>query len=205
LLLRGITWKTYGRLLRAFAEYRGVRLTFDRGNLEIMSPLLEHDGDADFLGQMVVVLTDELGLKRRAGGSVTLRRRDRRRGLEPDRCYWIASEPQIRGKRRLDLRVDPAPDLAMEVDVTSSSLDRLAIYAALGVPEVWRLESGALTFQVLGPGSAYAVAAQSRSFPGLTPADLLRFLALLASEDEVSVTRQFRAWVRQQLGAPGAP
>jgi Uma2 family endonuclease len=200
LVLRGIDWKTYSRLVWAFAEHRGVRLTYDRGRLEIMSPLLVHDGDADFLGQLIVVLTEELGLPRLAGGSTTLRRRKHRKGLEPDRCYWIANEAAIRGKKRLDLRVDPPPDLAIEVDVTSSSLDRMAIYAALGVPEVWRLDGSSLTFQVLAAGS-YTVVTHSRSFPLVTPADLMGFVALRATQGEAAAGHQFRAWVRQQLAA----
>jgi Uma2 family endonuclease len=207
LLLDGIDWKAYTRLLHVFAERPAIRLTYDRGVLEIMSPLLEHDGDADFLGFLVGVLTEEMGLPRKGGGSTTLRRRRKQRGLEPDRCFWIAHEPAMRGKRRLNLRVDPPPDLAIEVDVTHSSLDRLSIYAALGVPEVWRLEGQTLTFHLLGAGRSYSAAGHSLAFPFVTPADLMSFLALCAGQDETSVTCQFRAWVRQQLppGNPPAP
>src|SRR5262249_36748647 len=140
LQLSGIDWQTYLRLLRAFAERPGIRLAYDRGELEMMAPLLEHDGDSWFLGDMVFVLTEELGLPLKRGGSTTLRRRKRQRGIEADACYWIASASQMAGRRRLDLRTDPPPDLAIETDVTHSSMDRLSIYAALGVPEVWRLE-----------------------------------------------------------------
>ncbi len=207
LFLDGVDWQTYSRLLRAFAERSAVRLAYDRGCLEITSPLHEHESDADFLGCLVVALTEEMGLPRKAGGSTTLRRRRRRRGLEPDRCYWIAHEPAVRGKRRIDLRIDPPPDLAIEVDVTHSSLDRLGIYAALGVPEVWRLDGQTLTFHVLGSGRSYTAASHSLAFPLVAPGDLTSFLALRAGQDETSVVRQFRAWVRQRLsaGTPPAP
>src|SRR5207248_954545 len=119
--------------------------------LEIMSPLLEHDNPADLLGRFVVVLPEEMNLPMKAAGSTTLRRRRRQRGLEPDRAWWIAHEPRMRGKLRLHLRTDPPPDLALEVDVTYSSLDRMSIYAALKVPEVWRLDGPTLTFHHLGP------------------------------------------------------
>jgi Uma2 family endonuclease len=184
-------------LLRAFAHRRAIRITFDRGRLEIMSPLHEHESDADMLGRMVVTLTEELGLPLKAGGSSTLRRRRRRRGLEPDRCYWIAQEARVRGKRRIVLSVDPPPDLAIEVDVTSSSLDRMAIYAALGVPEVWRLDGQTLAFHVLGAGAVYTLVNHSLSFPQVTPGDLIGFLALRATLDENEVIRQFRVWIRQ--------
>src|SRR5262249_33669892 len=146
LRLSNVDWQTYTRLLKVFAERRGVRLTYDRGELEIMSPLLEHDKDDRFLFRLVVALTEELGLPIVEGGSTTLRRRRRRKGIEADECYWIANAHRMAGRRRIDLRTDPPPDLTIEVDVTHSSLNRLSIYAAFGVPEVWRLEGGALTF-----------------------------------------------------------
>jgi Uma2 family endonuclease len=206
LLLSGVDWRTYSRLLWVFAERPGVRLTYDRGELEIMSPSLEHDDDGRFLGVLVFVLTEELGMPLKHGGSTTLRRRLRQRGIEADECFWIANAHRMAGRRRLDLRTDPPPDLAIEVDVTHSSLDRLAIYGALGVPEVWRLDGDTLTFHVLGAGRAYAVAAASRSFPLVAPADLVGFLQQVRqAPDEHVVVRQFRDWVRQRRAAGGTP
>jgi Uma2 family endonuclease len=194
----------YSRLLRAFAERPGIRLTYDRGDLEIMSPLLEHDDDGRFLGDLVFVLTEELGLPLKRGGSTTLRRRLRRRGIEADECFWIANAHRMAGRRRLDLRTDPPPDLAVEVDVTHSSLDRLGIYAALGVPEVWRLDGDSLTFHVMGADGAYAGAAASKSFPLLEPAVLLGFLQeARQAGDENAVVRRFRDWIRQRRAAGG--
>src|SRR5579871_4690701 len=95
LLLEDVDWRTYTRLLHIFAERPAFRLTYDRGRLEIMSPLPEHEMDADFLGCLVRALTDELGLPILGGGSTTFRRRRYQRGLEPDRCYWIAHEPAV--------------------------------------------------------------------------------------------------------------
>jgi Uma2 family endonuclease len=206
LRLSGVDWRTYSRLLRAFAERPGIRLTYDRGELEIMSPTLEHDDDGRVLGRFVVALTEELDLPLKCGGSTTLRRRLRRRGIEADECFWIANAHRMAGRRRLDLRTDPPPDLAIEVDVTHSSLNRLSIYAALGVPEIWRLDGDALTFYVLGPGPAYQIVATSRSFPLVAPADLLRFLQLARqAANENPVVGQFRAWIRQRRAAPGNP
>jgi Uma2 family endonuclease len=208
LLLSGVDWEMYTRLLRAFAERSDIRLTYDRGALEIMSPLLEHDRDGRFLGRLVVTLTEELGLPIVCGGSTTLRRRGRKRGIEGDECYWIANAPRIAGRRRLNLRTDPPPDLAIEVDVTRSSLDRLSIYAALAVPEVWRLDGDTLTFHVLGANHKFATANASRSFPLVTPADLLVFLQQARQGgDGNAVIRQFRNWIRQRLAAhpPATP
>jgi Uma2 family endonuclease len=197
-VLHDIDWHTYTRLLRAFEGQRRFRLTYDRGTLEIMSPLWEHEQPTYLLGRFIDELTMALDLPCRAGRSVTLWRRRKRRGLEPDNCYWIAHAPLLQGKRRLDLRVDPPPDVAIEVDVTSSSLDRMSIYAVLGVPEVWRFSTGGIAFHILEAG-AYQVRPNSLSFPQLASVDLIPFLAQWGQTDDTTIVRQFREWVRQQM------
>src|SRR5262249_23505663 len=157
-------------------ERPGIRLTYDRGELEIMSPLLKHDDGGRVLGTMVFVLTEELGLPLKHGGSTTLRRRLKQRGIEADECFWIANAHRMAGGRRLDLSRDPPPDLAIEVNVTHGSLDRLAIYAALKVPEVWRLDGDSLTFHVLTADGTYASSDRSKAFLQVAPADLFGFL-----------------------------
>jgi Uma2 family endonuclease len=196
----------YSRLLHVFAERPGIRLTYDRGELEIMSPRLEHDDDSWFLGDLVFVLSEELGLPLKRGGSTTLHRRLRRRGIEADACYWIAHAAQMAGVRQLDLRQHPPPDLALEVDVTHSSLDRLSIYAALGIPEVWRVDGDQLIFSGLNAsGKGYTSEPHSRSFPQVTPADLLSFLKQARQAgDENAVTQAFRIWIRQRIAASGS-
>ncbi len=201
LVLENVDWRMYSQLQRAFAERPGVRLTYDRGTLEIMSPLLEHDGGADFLGRLVCTLTEELNLPIKGSGSTTLRRRKKRRGLEPDRGYWIEHESVMRAKRRFNARIDPPPDLAIEVDVTSSSLDRMSIYAKLRVPEIWRLDGVALEFYILDAKGRYTLAATSKAFRGLTPSDVLPFIGMRGTIDENAVIRQFRTWVQQRIAA----
>ena len=193
--------------MRLFAERPGFRLTYDRGALEIMSPLYKHASNTDLLARFVNVLTEEQDMPIKAGRSTTLRRRKKRRGLEPDHSWWIQNEIRVRGKTDIDFRVDPPPDLAIEVDVTRSSPNRMSIYAALGVQEIWRDDKGALTFHLLQSDGTYAVIPRSQALPLVTPADLARFLALRTTLDETSLVRQFRAWVRQQLagGTPPAP
>jgi Uma2 family endonuclease len=195
-VLYNIDWPMYSRLLHVFAARRRFRLTYDRGTLEIMTPLLEHEVPKYLLGRFIDILTEEWQLPCRAGGSVTLRRQRLLRGLEPDNCYWIAQAPLLAGKRRLDLRTDPPPDLAIEVDVTHSSLDRMSIYAALKVPEVWRLSSAGLFFLGLKDGK-YIELARSLSFPQIAPADLAPFLKEHGSKDDTSIAAEFRSWVRQ--------
>lgn len=204
LILHDVDWPSYSRLLRVLANRPGVRLTYDRGCLEIMTLSHTHENSSYLLARMVDALTEELRLPVKGGRSTTFRRKRRRRGLEPDACWWIVNEPRVRGKEEIDLRVDPPPDLALEVDITHSSLDRLEIYARLGVPEVWRFDGKVLTFHVLGNDGRYVEAADSKAFPGVRPADLLAFLALRGQADENDILRQFRAWVRQKLAGSAA-
>ena len=125
---------------------------------------------------MVWTLAEELNRPIKPGGSVTLRRRKRQRGLEADRSFWIANAFRMQGRRRLDLRTDPPPDLAIEIDVTHATLDRMSIYAALRIPEVWTLAGDILNFHVLQDNGTYSAAPASLSFPMVTPADLMHFV-----------------------------
>ena len=199
LRLDNVDWRTYSRLLGIFAERPSFSLAYDRGRLEITGSSFQRENDAEFLSCLTWALTEELGLPIKTGGSMTLRRRRFRRGIDPNRCFWINNEPAVRGKRHIDLRVDPPPDLAIEVDVTSSSLNRMGIYAALGVPEVWRLDHPALSFHALGAKRSYSPISHSLSFPFVTPADLMIFLVLRGGQDENRVVRQFRAWIQQRI------
>jgi Uma2 family endonuclease len=197
MILEGVGWSEYTAFLRAFAERPGFRLTYDQGTLEIMSPLLEHDDPGRFLGQLVWALTDELRLPIRAGGSTTMRRKLKKKGVEADECFWIASAYRMPGRRRLDLRRDPPPDLAIEVEVTKSCLNRLGIYAALRVPEIWRLKGDVLEFLLLQDSGKYRKATRSRSFPQVAPGDLMRFVSRARlAVDLNEVLRDFRKWVR---------
>lgn len=202
-VLHDVPWRMYVRLLRVFADRPAVHVTYDRGTLELMTLSHEHESLGYLAARLVDALTEELGLPVKGGRSTTFRRRKRRRGLEPDGCWWITSEPLVRGKTQIDLRRDPPPDLALEIDVTRSSLDRLAIYAALRVPEVWRHADQGLICHLLGSDGRYTVSATSRAFPGLVVADVAHFLSLRGQMDENAIVRQFRSWVRQQFG-PGS-
>jgi Uma2 family endonuclease len=205
-VLDGVSWTQYTRFLRAFEDRPGFRLTYDRGTLEIMSPTLRHDRPGRFLAQLVWVLTDILHLPIIPDGSTTLRRKLKRKGAEPDDCFWIANAHRMRDKLDLNLRRDPPPDLAIEVGVSSSSLNRMAIYAALGVPELWRLEGDLLQFFILQANGNYKETGRSKAFPQVTSDDLVRFLARARRESDLNrVLRDFRKWIRSRKRAKPKP
>jgi Uma2 family endonuclease len=192
-LLHNIAWETYEAIL-ADMEDRAIRLTYDRGDLEIMSPSDEHERIKSLIGRMIEAMTEELDIPIRSAGSTTLRRQLKRRGLEPDECYYVAHEPQMRGRDDIDLNVDPPPDLAIEVDISRSSLDRFGIYAAIGVPEIWRLEEGQVRAYTL-EGEQYMAQSRSPSFPFLPLAEVSRILGQRNETDETTWIRSFRRWV----------
>jgi Uma2 family endonuclease len=143
-----------------------------------------------------------LNLPLAGGGSTTLRRRDRRRGINPDECFWIATEAQVRGRTQIDLRVDPPPDLVIEVDPADRSRFHLGIYAALGVPEVWRFAGESLGFHLLD-GKRYRPSPTSPTFPRVTTSDLLGHVAFHRQMDDTTLFRRFRAWLRERLAGGG--
>jgi Uma2 family endonuclease len=194
--MSAVSWEGYLHLGQAFAG-RHVRMTYDRGELELMTVSLGHDRDKSFLARLVEVVTEEMGIDILSGGSTTLNREDLERGLEGDECWWIQHEAQVRQLREIDLHKDPPPDLVLEVEISRSLLNRIAICAALRVPEVWRWDGKALTVCLLGADGNYAVSPASLSFPFLPVSDLGRFVHMLQSMSETSVIRAFREWVRQ--------
>jgi Uma2 family endonuclease len=198
IVLDNVSWRTYEALLDEFGE-RPIRFTYDDGSLEIMTLSLGHESYGRLLGRFVDTLTLELNIPQASGGSTTLKKKLKKKGLEPDECYWIKNERRMRGKKEFDIRSDPAPDLSIEVDIFSSSLDRLGIYAALGVPEIWRYDGKALHFLWLGDDGKYRARPRSLNFPVLAVADLQRFLHKAGKEDETSLVRSFAAWVRSAL------
>ncbi|MEG4395256.1 Uma2 family endonuclease [Microcoleus sp. BROC3] len=198
ILLKNISWKTYESLLNELAQQRGIRLTYDRGNLEIMTPSAPHEKYKKILGRFVESVSDELNVEICSLGSLTCRREDLARGLEPDQCYYIENEDVVWDKEQIDLNQDPPPDLVVEIDVTSSSIDRLSLYASLGVPEVWRYDGNRLIIYQL-EAQEYGERNVSPTFPFLSQVDMLRFLELRRTTKENALIRLFREWVRSQI------
>jgi Uma2 family endonuclease len=187
-IIENVSWQTYERLLADLADQSAPRLTYDRGALEIMSPTSRREELNRNLALMVNILAAALGLDVRDLGSTTFRREDLGRGFEPDSCFYVEHEPAVRGKAKIDLSQDPPPDLVIEINITSGSLDKFPIYLQVGVPEIWRYDGRRLTIHQL-TADRYEVSESSRTFRGVKAADLDRLL-------QESLTRPSTEWFR---------
>lgn len=165
-----------------------------------MSPQIPHERFKKLFAYMIEALTDELDIRRNALGSTTFKKQMAESGLEADECYYIANAGKLKkGQRSLNLDNDPPPDLAIEIEMTSSLVDKLGIYAGIGVPEVWRFDGEDLTVRLLQVDGTYAVSPTSGSFPFLPMDEFVRFLQEYDSDEETRWGRSFRAWVREVL------
>jgi len=146
-ILEDISWQEFETILIELGEHRGSRVAYNQGSLEIMVPLPEHEKAKVIIGDLVKILLDELDLGLEPLGSTTFKREDMAAGVEPNDCFYIQNYKLMIGKERIDLSVDPPPDLAIEIDVTSKT--KLTAYQALQVPEIWRYEDGVLEINLL--------------------------------------------------------
>ena len=194
-ILPNISWQTYQSLIQDFEQEPAIRLTYNQGTLEIRMPLDPHETYKKLLGRLIEAATEELDIEIRSLGSRTCDREDLERGLEPDQCYYIQNEAFVRGLDQIDLNRFPPPDLALEIDITSSSINRMSIYAALGVPEVWRYDGQTLTMLSLQNGE-YLPQINSKTLPFLTAEAILKFLSLRNTIGETQLVKQFRQWVK---------
>lgn len=202
-VLYDIGWSGYETMLRLVGD-RPIRLTYDRGNLELMSPTRKHETNKSLLGRFVETMTEELEIPCTSEGSTTWRREGIDRGLEPDEGYYLYEHAeQLAAKAEIDPNTDPPPDLAIEIEVTRSALDRQGIYAALRVPELWRYNGESLRVFLLGANGIYQESANSAAFPFLPMDEVARLLREGATMDHSRWGRMVRAWVRDEL-APRA-
>jgi Uma2 family endonuclease len=195
LVLDGVSWERYEELLREVGD-DAIRVTYDNGAIEIMSPLPKHEKWGARIARLIELMSYERQLTIEPLGSTTFRKKKRNKGLEPDKCFYIANAAAAREiEDEFDPAVHPAPDLAIEIDITRRSIPREPIYAALGVPELWRFQKNALTVRHL-KGEAYVDATTSLSFPFLPMAKFHEYLLRLATEPTNAVLHEFGAWVR---------
>src|SRR5688500_4879962 len=202
IVLEDVSWDFYERLLKEIGN-RPIRVTYDEGRLEMMSPLPEHEVIKNLIHDMMRLLTMELDMPMKCLGSTTFRWQEKRGGMEPDDCYYFRDEKRMRARKRWNPKRDPPPEIVVEVDVTRRSVDREPVYLKLGVPEIWRWDGIRLSC-LLRRGEAYTPSARSKALPFLDPADLTRFLKMAWRQEENAILRQFLKWVkRQEWGSAG--
>ncbi len=200
-VLYGVTWEDYLKLLEATPDL-SLPHTYDEGTLEMMSPRKDHDWKAKLIARMIEAYALAVDLPIQSIGSTTLRAAKGGRGLQPDETYYLANEPRVRCKDTYEPEKDPQPDLAIEVDVTSSSVPRMPVFARIGVPELWRIERGRVRFYRLKSTEEYEAVERSVAFPFLKPADLMRFVNRRAQVDENAAVREFVEWAQRAQSAP---
>jgi Uma2 family endonuclease len=198
-VLHEIPWATYVAL-RDMPDNDNLRMTYDRGELEIMSPSPLHERFACLLGDLIAVWRIELDIAISSCRTMTIRRKELERGFEPDHCYYVQNEPRVWDKTELDFSVDPPPDLAIEVDVSRGSSRKMRMYASFGIPELWRFSGGELrVYELSASGGAYVPRETSLALLGFPIAKANEILLQLGSVHETTLVRSFRDWVRQNV------
>jgi Uma2 family endonuclease len=195
-LLHDISWQQFEILLHDLGDHRSARLAYDRGTLEIMTPLPEHEYYKDVIGIAVQDIAEVTEQDYESYGSTTWRREIKEAGLEPDNCFYFQNESRVRGKLEFDLERDPPPDLSLEIDLTSKSLDRLPIYARLGVPELWCYDDGEITIYHLQQ-SEYIESTRSLVFPTLPIQDLPQLIESYRPQGRRALRQAIRAWAKK--------
>jgi Uma2 family endonuclease len=196
-LLHDVSWQEFELILEDLGERRATRLAYHQGTLEIVAPLPKHEQTKVVVSNLLVVLLDELDMDWEPLGSTTFRRKEMAAEVEPDDCFYIKNHALMIGKERIDLKVDPPPDLAIEIDLTSKT--QLSAYEALGVPEIWRYENYKLQISLLQDGK-YVESQTSLVFPNFPVVEgISQFLDFSRTAGTRPALKAFRRWVKEQL------
>ncbi len=201
-ILYDVWWETYEQLLANFDERSSPHFAYDEGALEIMILSARHEEPNHTIAVLVEVLAEEFGVNVRGLGSTTFKRPDLKKGFEPDSCFYVQNEKRVRGKKEIDLKIDPPPDLTIEIDITSPSLNKFPIYAAIGIPEIWRYKGGHVVFHKL-VGETYTETDESMALPRVTSQIVTQFLAESQTLERLEWLRRVRAWARSVISDGG--
>jgi Uma2 family endonuclease len=197
LILQGVGWDFYERILEEFADSNALHFAYDDGFLEVEVPLFKHEAPSRILSDLVTTICAELNIDIVNVGSTTFRDRAKSKGCEPDTGFYIQNESKIRGLKEIDLSVNPPPDLVIEIDVTSPSLDKMPIYAASGVPEIWLFKGEKVVFHKLY-GEFYQEIERSIALPILNSGEVTEFLKRGLTESSSKWIREIREWTNKQ-------
>ena len=193
-MLRNVSWQEYEILLNEITDDPRLRLSYDNGTLQIMTISREHEEVLAILRKLIGVLEDTLRVQIQSYGSATHKNELQQKGVEPGDYFYIKNASRVIGKK-IDLRTDPPPDLAIEVDFFNPSLSKFPIYAALQVPELWRYKNDEVNFFVLND-DVYKEVEKSSAFPFLSAETLTHFLSLGITDGQTSAKWAFADWVK---------
>ncbi|HEY9702726.1 MAG TPA: Uma2 family endonuclease [Allocoleopsis sp.] len=196
-LIHNINWQLFESLLDAMGNNNSSRISYDKGTLEFMSPLWFHENVNRLIDRLIIVLLEEMELEYNLAGSLTLKRADMVVGKEPDSCYYIQNAAKIRGKINIDLSIDPPPDLAIEIDISRSSLNQLEIYGKLGVGEVWIYDGNNMRFYHL-ENQQYINSERSLTFPILYGKKVIEYLSECQTIGVPLAVQNIKLWIQKQ-------
>ena len=197
LQLQDVSWEEYQRLLDGLDERPRFKMTYNFGDLHIMTKTFRHESFANLFGFLIVVLAEELDFEFISGGTTTLSSENTLSGAEGDDCFYFDHLEEIAPKDRLDLNVDPPPNILVEVDITNPTIKKFPTYATLRIPEIWHFDGTVFTFHQLSE-SGYSEATHSLRFPFLSAEVLPTFLLIGKKEGTMKMMKAFRAWVKTQ-------
>ena len=197
LIRENVSWEEYEDLLEQVGEATWLRIAYDDGTLEIMTVGPKHEKYATFIEGLVGVIRLRLRMNIVFFGSSTMRKEKKRKGIEPDACFYVQTAEALGNRMDLDFEKDPPPDVAVEVDVTRHSISKFGIYAGLGVPEVWIYDGKELKIHLLEQGE-YLPAIESQALPILSGPILSKFLSQLREEGELQAILAFDDWLQSQ-------
>jgi Uma2 family endonuclease len=195
LSIDNVSWEEYEQLLADLGDNYGVRINYDHGRLMIMSPSRYHEMYDRLLESLALITAERMGCDFESCGSTTFKEESFKSGAEPDTCFYVQNAARIIGKRRLDLHLDPPPDIIVEIDISHASRYKFDFYAHMGVPEIWLYDEKLLQIYHLIDKS-YVIANASLAFPVLTGELLTRFLEQSKTEGQSAARRAFRHWLK---------
>jgi len=193
----GVSWDDYEELLDSVGESSGIRISYDDGTLQIMTLSFRHEKYVRTIERLVDVLSLRLRIKVLFYGSATMKKDRKKKGVEPDACFYVEKAGIVGTKDEIDLNTDPPPDVIVEIDLHHDSVSKFPIYAALGVPEAWRYDGDSLTIYELRD-EHYVASQASLSLPILTSAVLTGFLARSPKQDQYDIVLAFEDWLKSQ-------
>lgn len=195
LVIPDVSWAEYEALLAELGDGYAVRVSYDEGRLEIVTPSAKHEKVKEFILRLVHVLATERGTNLETFGSTTFKHKALRKGAEPDTCFYVEHAALVVGRDELDLAVDPPPDVIVEVDVSHGSIRKMTFYAQIGVPELWRYDGRRAVMYRLS-GTSYQETPASVAFPSFTADTLTALVRRIDTEGQQAVLEAFRKSLR---------